>query len=61
MAMEREYNNWLGKVKYEGPHPIRQEGFIFDKAPTITNKLAKYKHIVVDTDYQNFALVYGCD
>lgn len=40
---------------------IREKSLFPSGSPHIFKNLRNYRHIVVDTDYENYALVYGCD
>lgn len=62
MALEREYENMFGTKKYAGPFAIRERNFMSDGLPYAYHSNGKkYHHYVIDTDYEHYALVYGCD
>lgn len=62
MAMERQYQNFWGKTKVQGPLAVRERTFLGDGLPHIYHENGqRYHHIILDTDYQNYAVVYGCD
>lgn len=63
MQVDREYTKKLwGWERKEGPFQIRKELFFSDDRYHIYNSLTeKFHHYVIDTDYENYALIYGCD
>jgi hypothetical protein len=68
MAMEREaVRKFWGWETTEGPYKIQKETLFSDglyhiyKKERFWNRADKYHHYVIDTDYDNYALVFGCD
>lgn len=64
MSLQRTYKkkNWFGEPKSrdDKKRNIRPKWF-GDGTPTINHGFERYQHFVLDTDYDNWAVVYGCD
>ena len=61
MALERQYQDFWGVSYYEGPFAVREQTWFSDGLDYVYHDFASYHHVVLGTDYENWALVYGCD
>ena len=62
MALEREYYNFFGAKEVQGPLAIREDdGWFSDGKTKVDHFWTKLHHYVIDTDYENYAVVFGCD
>lgn len=65
MKLQRTYKEktWFGepKPRDDFTRTIKPNWWFGDGTPTINHGLSRYQHMVIDTDYDNWAVVYGCD
>ena len=64
MQLQRDYKkkSWFGEgaAMSDWTRTLKPK-FFGDGTWTIRHGLRRYQHMVLDTDYENWAVIYGCD
>lgn len=62
MLLSRTYKRGKKLDRIEGPLSISPTENIWGRMyQKVKRKVLSYEHIVLDTDYENYAVTYGCD